>query len=315
MTAPDSTSPDLLCLGEPLLEFNQLPEGGLYKAGFGGDTSNTAIAAARQGARAGYLTALGADHFGDDLMALWEREGVDASRVRRVSDAPTGIYFVTHGADGHRFHYYRAGSAASRMVPADLPLDYLQRVKLLHVSAISQAISETAAETVSAAIDIAKAAGARICYDTNLRLALWPLERARPVIEATIRKADILRPALDDSQKITGLEDADAILDHYLGMGPGLVVMTMGKDGVLLGTRQGGRHRLAAHRVAAVDATGAGDAFNGAFLARLLAGDPPIEAARYANAAAALSTTGYGAVAPVPRPAEIRQFLKAGGSA
>jgi 2-dehydro-3-deoxygluconokinase len=315
MTAPDRTSPDLLCLGEPLVEFNQLPEGELYKAGFGGDTSNTAIAAARQGARVGYLTALGADRFGDDLAALWKKEGVDASRVRRVSSAPTGIYFVTHGDDGHRFHYYRAGSAASRMTPGDLPLDYLKGVKILHVSAISQAISESAAETVAAAIDAAKAAGGRICYDTNLRLALWSLDRARPVIEASIRKADILRPALDDAQKITGLQDPDAILDHYLGMGPALVVMTMGREGVLLGTERGKHHRLPAHKVAAVDATGAGDTFNGAFLARLLAGDPPMEAARYANAAAALSTAGYGAVAPIPRPADVRNFLTATASA
>jgi 2-dehydro-3-deoxygluconokinase len=302
-------------LGEPLVEFNQLPEGGLYKAGFGGDTSNTAIAAARQGARVGYLTALGTDRFGDDLMGLWKTEGVDASRVKRVSNAPTGIYFVTHSEKGHQFHYYRAGSAASGMTPGDLPLDYLKGTKILHISAISQAISETAAATVSAAIDAAREAGVRICYDTNLRLSLWPLERARPVIAQSIRKADILRPALDDAQKITGLEDADKILDHYLDMGPGLVVMTMGKEGVLFGTRKGDHHRLPSHNVAAVDATGAGDTFNGAFLSRLLAGDQPIEAVRYANAAAALSTTGYGAVAPIPRPAEIRHFLSGSSAA
>jgi 2-dehydro-3-deoxygluconokinase len=303
------TAPDLICLGEPLVEFNQLPEGDLYKAGFGGDTSNTAIAAARQGAHAGYLTALGSDRFGDDLMALWKSENVDGSRVRRAADAPTGIYFVTHDDKGHQFQYYRAGSAASRMTPADLPLDYLRKAKILHVSAISQAISESAAETVSAAIDAARQAGLRVCYDTNLRLALWPLERARPAIERSIRKVDILRPALDDAQKLTGLDDADAILDHYLGMGPSLVVMTMGKDGVLVGTGEGQRHRLPAHKVAAVDATGAGDTFNGAFLSGLLAGDRPLEAARYANAAAALSTTGYGAVAPIPRPGDVRRFL------
>lgn len=300
--------PDLICLGEPLVEFNQLPDGGLYQAGFGGDTSNTAIAAARQGAKAGYLTILGQDRFGDDLEALWDREGVDGSQVKRDAGAQTGIYFVTHGDAGHEFHYYRAGSAASRMTPQFLPRDAIAAAKILHVSAISQAISENACETVLAAMDIAREAGVRVCFDTNLRLKLWPLDRAREAIDAAITRADILRPALDDAQTLTGLEDADAIVDRFLAMGPKLVAMTMGKEGVLLADGAQ-RHRIPAHRVQAVDATGAGDTFNGAFLTRLIAGDRPLDAARYANAAAALQTTGYGAVAPMPRPADVRRFL------
>ncbi len=301
--------PDLICLGEAMVEFNQQPDHALYKAGFGGDTSNTAIAAARQGAKSGYVTVLGTDGFGDLLMELWRREEVDASEVKRDPTAPTGIYFVTHGAAGHQFHYFRAGCAASRMAPKDLPLDYLRGAKVLHVSAISQAISENACETVFAAMDAAKQAGLEVCFDTNLRLKLWPLDRARVAVEGAIRRADILRPALDDARTLTGIEDADAILDHFLKLGPKLVVMTMGKDGVILATREA-RHRLAPHRVEAVDATGAGDTFNGSFLARLIAGDAPRDAARYANAAAALSTLGYGAVAPIPGPAEVYKFLR-----
>lgn len=308
--------PDLICLGEAMVEFNQQPDSAgdrcgddLYRAGFGGDTSNTAIAAARQGAKSGYITVLGQDRFGDLLMDLWRREDVDASEVKRDEAAPTGIYFVTHGVAGHQFHYYRAGSAASRMTPGDLPLAYLRGAKVLHVSAISQAISENACETVFAAMDEAKKAGLEVCFDTNLRLKLWPLERAQVAIGSAIRRADILRPALDDARTLTGIEDADAILDHFLKLGPKLVVMTMGKEGVILATREA-RHRLAPHRVEAVDATGAGDTFNGSFLARLIAGDAPRDAARYANAAAALSTMGYGAVAPIPGPAEVYKFLR-----
>ena len=302
------SAPDLVCLGEPLVEFNQLPDGDLYKAGFGGDTSNTAIAAARQGAKAGYVTSIGQDRFGDLLEDLWRREGVDISGVKRDAKAPTGIYFVTHSTEGHQFHYYRAGSAASRMTAQDLPRETITHAKILHVSAISQAISESACATVAAAIDIARAAGVRVCFDTNLRLKLWSLEEARKAIFAAIERADILRPALDDAQTLTGLENPDAILDRFIAIGPKLVAMTMGKDGVLLADGAQ-RHRIIPHRVQAVDATGAGDTFNGAFLARLIAGDAPLDAARYANAAAALKTTGYGAVAPMPRPDAVRRFL------
>jgi 2-dehydro-3-deoxygluconokinase len=300
--------PELIALGEPLVEFNQQPDPELYKSGFGGDTSNTVIAAARQGASTGYLTAVGQDRFGDLLLDLWRRERVDASHVKRDPAAPTGIYFVSHDAAGHHFHYYRAGSAASRMTPADLPLDYLTSAKILHVSAISQAISDSANATVLAAIDAAKAAGVTVCFDTNLRLKLWPLEKAKPAIEEAARRADILRPALDDAQTLTGLKDVDSILDYYLDLGPKLVVMTMGKFGVVLASREA-RHRLKPHQVEAIDATGAGDTFNGNFLGRLLAGDSPLEAARYANAAAALKTTGYGAVAPMPRADAVRRFM------
>ena len=90
---------DIICMGEPLVEFNETRPG-LFQQGFGGDTSNCAVAAARQGARVGYLTAVGADAFGDRLLALWQEEGVDTGQVVRDSSHPTGHYFVTHGADG-----------------------------------------------------------------------------------------------------------------------------------------------------------------------------------------------------------------------
>jgi hypothetical protein len=104
--------PDLLCLGEPMLEFNRQPAGpdgrALYLEGHGGDTSNAATAAARSGASVGYVTAIGQDAPGDSFMALWAREGVDTTTVLRTPDAPTGIYVVTHDAQGHHFTFYRA---------------------------------------------------------------------------------------------------------------------------------------------------------------------------------------------------------------
>lgn len=301
---------DILCLGEPLLEFNQQPDGN-YLPGFGGDTSNCAIAAARQGAKVGYVTHIGADPFGDAFMRLWADEGVDTSAVKRVTDAQTGIYFVTHGASGHAFSYFRAGSASSRMGPEDLPVEALKSAGILHVSGISQAISDAAADAVFAAIDVVRSAGGRVSYDTNLRLKLWPLQRARAVIHAAMQRCDIALPGLDDAEHLTGLTAPDAIADFYLGLGADIVALTLGKDGTLVATPEH-RERLAAQVVEAVDATAAGDTFDGAFLARIAAGDSPFDAARYANAAAALSTLGYGAVAPMPDRKAVEAFLAVG---
>lgn len=305
--------PDIVCIGEPLLEFNQQPDG-RYLQGFGGDTSNCAIAAARQGASTGYVTRLGEDEFGDQFVALWQGEGVDASRVFRDALAPTGVYFVTHTKAGHAFSYFRKDSAASRMRPDDLPADYIRGAKILHVSGISQAISDSAADTVFAAIEMARDAGVRVSYDTNLRLKLWPLDRARAITHAAMAMADIALPGLDDARQLTGLEDPDAIADFYLGLGAGQVALTLGADGTLVATPES-RSRVPSIAVEAVDATAAGDTFDGALLARLCEGLPIEQAAVHANAAAALSTTGYGAVAPMPTREAVERLLaeRAGG--
>ena len=99
---------EIVCMGEPMIEFNQTGRDGHYLRGHGGDTSNCAIAAARAGASAGMFTALGQDEFGDSLMRLWAENGVDSSQVIRSAEAHTGVYFVHHGENGHSFSYLRA---------------------------------------------------------------------------------------------------------------------------------------------------------------------------------------------------------------
>jgi 2-dehydro-3-deoxygluconokinase len=304
---------DLLCMGEPMLEFNQLPiqpDGTRhYLEGHGGDTSNAAIAAARQGAHVGYITALGNDMPGDSFLALWAREGVDASTVIRTDRWLTGVYFVTHDDRGHHFLHYRANSAASMYTPADLPRAAIAGARMFYVSGISQGISTTAADAVFAAIDIARSNGVKVAYDTNYRPRLWPPARAAAVMHAAMAETDYALPGIEDVRILTGLTDPGAMLDFYLRLGPKVVVLKMGESGAYLAT-PAHRVRIPRHAVQVVDATGAGDAFCGSFLARMLAGDTPEQAARYANVAAALKCTGYGAVAPIPRPPDVLAALQ-----
>ena len=307
--APAQT--DILALGEAMIEFNQAhgDDQHTWLQGFGGDTSNMAIAAARLGARCGYATRVGNDAFGRRLLQLWTREGVSTDAVAVDDDAPTGVYFVSHDASGHVFSYLRAGSAASRMSPASLPLASIRRTRVLHLSAISQAISATACDACFAAVDAARAAGARISYDTNLRLKLWPLARAKAIVFATLRDADWALPSLDDAKLLFDAEDPVRIVGACHDHGAQVVVLKLGPGGCLVsdGTR---RVQVTGERVATVDATGAGDCFDGAFIARVVAGDDALDAARFANAAAALATTGYGAVAPLPRLDAVIQQLR-----
>lgn len=310
---------DVVALGEALVEFNQTRPGEpQYLQGFGGDTSNAVIAAARAGARTAYLTRLGSDAFGQALLDLWAREGVDTTAVERDAQHPTGIYFVTHGAAGHEFSYLRAGSAASRMAPAWLqdapangPAAALQQCRILHVSGISLAVSASACDTAYEAMRVARAAGARVAFDPNLRLKLWPLARARACIAHAVSLCDIFLPGLDDMAALLGLHDADAIADWGHAQGAATVVVKLGADGVLLSSADPvlARQRVPGRSVALVDATGAGDCFDGNLLARLALGDELPAAVHYANVAASLAVQGFGAVAPLPTAQQVYAVL------
>ena len=300
----------IVSIGEPMIEFNQTRPGERnYLQGFGGDSSNMIIAAARSGARTAYVTRVGDDEFGRLFVELWKREGVDTRGVVVDKEAPTAVYFVTHGPKGHAFSYLRAGSAASRIRPEDLPTEIVRGALTVHASGISMAISASATDTALAAFEAARSGGAKISFDSNLRLKLWPLARAKALIGAAAAMADYFFPSIEDAEALSGKKGSDANLDWAHRLGAKIVFLKLGADGVVVsdGTR---REHVPGIKLKLVDATGAGDCFCGAALARLAAGDSIWDAARYANAAAALKTTGFGAVEPLPRPDAVRQLLE-----
>lgn len=297
---------DIVCLGEPMLEFNQQQDGS-YIQGHGGDTSNCAVSAARQGVRTGYLTNIGKDRFGESFMQLWQSEGIDTSQVKVDSTAATGIYFVTHDDSGHHYTYYRKHSAATKMTPNELSPSYIANARFLHVSAISQAISHTAAETVAKAIDVANENDTKVAYDTNLRLNLWEEQHAREAIHDAMRHCHIALPSYDDAIVLTKLDNPDAIVDFYLDLGPEVVVLKLGGEGAIVATKEGRRH-YPAKKVNSIDMNAAGDTFAGAFLAQLAMDSNIQEAAEFANTAAAISTQFKGAVSSIPDRSQVLQF-------
>ncbi|MFM7332385.1 MAG: sugar kinase [Brachymonas sp.] len=302
---------DVVAMGEAMVEFNQTVAGQpQYTQGFGGDTSNAVIAASRAGARCAYVSAVGDDAFGQLLMDLWQFAGIETTSVAIESGANTGLYFVTHGEAGHAFSYRRAGSAAARMQLNDAQRTVLQQTRWLHYSGISQAISDTARDQCAKAVRIAQAASIKISFDSNLRLKLWSLEEATLHMIPAIASCDLFLPSLDDVTQLSGLSDPHAILQWSHDLGAQQVVLKMGELGVLASDGHV-VHSIAPIRVKAVDATGAGDCFAGNLLARLAAGDELMNAARYANAAAALSVQGFGAVAALPQPEAVRALLAA----
>lgn len=298
-----SHKPDIIALGEALIEFVALPnepgEAPMYRQGFGGDTSNAMIAAARQGASTGYLSAVGQDPFGEQLIELWKREGVDSSKVRQVESGYTGIYFVQPDPSGRKFSYARKGSAASQFTPEELPKKYIAEAKILHISALSQAVSCDMRASVRRAADIAAANGTAISYDTNLRLNLWTLEEAKQEILGFLPKANYVFPSVDEAELLTGLDSIDEILDFFLGFDPAIVLLKCGEAGAVLATK-GRRTTIKPYLTKPVDSTGAGDSFAGAFLAYFLETGDAERAANLATIVASGTVSGMGAVAPIP---------------
>ncbi|MBF9051063.1 sugar kinase [Roseobacter sp. HKCCD9010] len=303
---------DILALGEPLAEFVAQPSdedaSPLYRQGFGGDTSNALVAAARQGASVGYLSAVGDDPFGRGLRKLWADEGIDDRHVITRPDAPTGVYFVRPHASGREFWYARRGSAASLYGPDDLPEAAIAEAKILHVTALSQAISPSMRAAVTRAAEIARAHDTLVSYDTNLRLNLWSLDDARAAIDAFLPLADIVMPSDDEAELLTGLQDPEALIAYFQAQGAKIVLLKRGASGAIL-EEGGGPICIAPGSSSPVDSTGAGDSFAGAFLAYFLETGSAEVAARRAALVAAQTVSGYGAISPIPRRDELIDLL------
>jgi 2-dehydro-3-deoxygluconokinase len=305
---------DVIALGEPMLEFNATEPGSLrevrtYEVGWGGDTSNFVVAVSRLGRSAGYISRLGDDDFGKILLDLWKNEGIDTSHVVLDQHAPTGIYFISRHGETHSFTYYRSGSAASRLSADDVPEDYLAQAKVFHTSGISQAISQSACDAVFYAIEVAREAGVLVSYDPNVRTKLWDRESAQSTILETISMVDFVFPSLEDARIITGLDDPEQIAGELQKLGPKVVALKLGEDGALLAS-QDGLHRIDPFKVDLKDTTGAGDAFAGAFIVAYLDGLDSCQCGKFANAAAALTCTDWGAVKPIPTREQVEDLLK-----
>lgn len=296
------SAPEILALGEPLIEFVRLPDQDgrvLYEQGYGGDTSNAIIAAARQGASTGYITAVGDDPFGDALLSLWRREGVGTEWVETFKGDPTGAYFVQPHASGRQFSYARRGSAASQYSKEILPAAAIESARIVHSSAISLAISATMRETVRCAAETARQSGTLFSFDTNLRLNLWTLDEAQKAINDILPLANIVMPSIDEAELLTGHEDPDAVIDHFVSRGANIVVLKLGDRGAVVADGDG-RHQIPPAPSSPVDSTGAGDSFAGAFLAYYLETGNPRKAGELAAIVAAGTVSGLGAVDPIP---------------
>lgn len=297
--------PDLsvAAIGECMLELSARGDE-LWRMGHAGDTFNTlwALRALLPQAACDYVTAFGDDPFSDRQIAFFAAAGIGVAVSPRHAGLRPGLYAIALDGAERSFTYWRGDSAARRLAddPALLRKSLSGRT-LAHFSGITLAILEPAARgRLLAALGEARAAGTRIAFDPNHRPRLWPdAETARRSIVAALAVTDIALPTFDDEAALFGDADPAATLARLHAAGVGEVVVKHGAGTALAGWTAGGggRAEAAPPAIVPVDTTGAGDAFNGGYLAARLTGHGPAEALARAHRAAGAAVTTHGALA------------------
>ena len=315
--------PKALCIGELLIDFvSTTPDVTLAEApGFvkapGGAPANVAVGLAKLGMDAGFIGKVGADAFGDFLRQTLQQNSVNTDYLISDEGSRTTLAFVATRSDGMKdITFYRHPGADIQLAPDEINTDYIQSADLFHYGSVSLSHSPSREATLHA-IQAAKAGGAMLSYDPNLRLMLWDnANDAKHWIWEVMPYADIVKLSEEEWEFVTGDAGLEHGIDRILRHGVKLIVVTLGERGCYYtnGITNGFVDGFA---VDVVDTLGAGDAFVAAMLTQLMQHADLLalervrldEIMRYANAAGALATQKVGVIPALPTPPDIEHFL------
>jgi ribokinase len=264
----------------------------------GGKGSNAAVACARQGARVAVMARIGDDAFGRMALDLWAREGIVADAVDVAAGERSGVAQILVFDDGDNSIAVAPGAGAALGAA-----QVRAAAALVGGARVVMSSCEVPFEATQAAFEMARASGAT----TLLNAA-----PARPLPEALLGVTDILTPNQNELRALTGVDDTAAAGQALIARGPRAVVVTLGSHGCAWFERGQAPASLPGHAVDVVDTIGAGDTFTGALAAALARGDTLEQAARWANAAAALSVTRAGATGGMPSRDAVSAWLAVG---
>lgn len=283
----------------------------------GGAPANVAAAVSKLGGNASFIGQVGNDGFGDFLIDTMKNEGVDTSYLFQHKTARTALAFVTLTKEGERdFAFYRNPSADQLLTPLQLPHDIYQD-SIIHFCSLSLD-NYPLRDTLDQVIQEAKQQNALISFDPNLRLSLFSDHTFyKDIINTYLVYADILKVSDDELLFITGTNKIEEALAYFFSLGIRYVILTQGKKGAVLYKRDESIH-ADGYLVNVEDTTGAGDSFIGAFLYQVAQHDEIdtikneqfYEILKFSNAAAALTTTKFGAISALPTHKEVINFIK-----
>lgn len=304
----------LVTLGETMAAFAPDRIGPLrYVSGYSirtaGAESNTAIGVAKLGVSAAWVSRLGADEFGQYIRNQIRAEGVDCTGVTFDPAHRTGVMFKQTGSGETSVFYYRENSAASHMAPQDLPEEMFRDCRILHLSGITPVLSDSCAETVQAAIRLAKSHGAKLSFDPNIRKKLWKDRDYTPMLRQLTKDAEIVLMGLDEAETLFGTRDVGALCAELFATGCAEVIaLKDGGNGAWIADRSQ-CIRLEPQPCRCIDPIGAGDGFNAGVLAGLLQGRTLEQAGRMGAVCGALATEVPGDVEGCPDAARMEAIL------
>jgi len=276
-----------------------------FRLGVAGAEATVAVALARLGHRAAYAGRVGADHLGRQVVRTLRGEGVEVSALRPVAGGATGLLVRDAVVDRPlSVEYHRRDSAASLLTPEDLADDLVARCRVLHLTGITAVLSASAREAVADAAVRARAHGALVVLDPNVRLKLAPARRWSEVLNDLAGLCDVVLTGDDDARSLTDGPPADWFLER----GARTVVTKGGADGAVEtdGTRW---WHQSARATRVVDPVGAGDAFAAGWIDGWLRGLDPAERLRSACAVASLAVGAPGDLDGLPDRALLEQVL------
>lgn len=281
----------LYSIGELLIDFQSVGTGSLketsqFVKNAGGAPANVCVQAVKLGQSAVYLTQVGNDGFGEFLIDAVGGEGVDVSYVKKTDKYDTSLAFVSFKEDGEReFSFYRKAAADLYFTPEDFKDVAFTSDDYLEFGSVALK-TQTARDTHISLIERARAAGATICFDPNLRFNLWEnKDELRKVVLRFSEFADVIKVGEDEIEFITGLTGEDAAKSLFTGTLK-ILLVTNGGKGAKIYLADGQKFSCEGYKVKAVDTTGAGDSFFGGFIAGMMENG--------LTAANALSFGGYG---------------------
>ena len=244
----------------------------------GGAESNVAIGLARLGYSVRWISALGADAFGDIIESTLRQEGV-AVVAPRSTDRPTGLMVKSPSKSTERFvSYYRAGSAAAALTPEMVGDELLSGARLLHLTGITPALSESARRLTLELAARASSLGLTVSLDINFRPALWSSQQAALILRELAAQADLVFGDRDELQLLVddAASDDRELLELVADLGATECVMKQGEAGATT-LLNGEIMHQSALSVAVVDTVGAGDAFVAGYLSGWLDSAGPKE--------------------------------------
>ncbi len=305
---------DLITLGEGLVELSNtqsLVYADKLDKYFGGDTLTTAVAASRLGSKVGYISKVANDAFKDFLIESWISENLDVSQTK-VIEGHNGLYFVAgHDTGKKQFAYYRKKTAATLLSDKDIDENYIKTAKCVYATGITQSLSLSAKEAVSKLFKIAKENNITVAFDPNFDPLLWSKEEAIEAYSEIEEYIDIIFLNLkSDSLELWGISSCDKLIEMFLDKGIKVVVLKSKENKGYYVATASETIFTPFYSDIKMDSTGAGDAFNGAFLHEIADDKSPYEAIKTASVVSGLQVRNIGAIKSIPSFKEVAEAMK-----